>query len=157
MTDSDLNQSSNRIVQFPPKKGNKRRSYRPSKTRPSQTTECQPEPFLCSFLVCTCVTNNCCNNHYTCMQIVKLLYILATSGLSFLLCLAHFSHPALIDWQILSIALVFLSPMVVYKIDRRQTYHKKHDLFQVLHNTAECLKGESTEDGCDKVHCNAGD
>ena len=135
MTDSDLNQSSNRIVQFPPKKGNKRRSYRPTKMWLSQTTECQPEPFLCSFLVCTCVTNNCCNNHYTCMQIVKLLYILATSGLGFLLCLAHFSRPAFM--QILSIAFVFLSPMVVYKIDRRQTYHKK---FQVLHNTCRMLE-----------------
>ena len=35
--------------------------------------------------------------------------------------------------EFLSLALFFCLPKVVYKIDQRQTYHKKHNLCLVLH------------------------
>ena len=55
-------------------------------------------------------------------------------SLSLVLCLAHFSRPVLAGLANFFLSLLFFClPTVVYKIVQRQTYHKKHDLCQVLH------------------------
>ena len=61
-------------------------------------------------------------------------------------------------WQISFTCTCFSVPqrLCSYKIDQRQTHHKKHGLCQVLHESAKCLRGENIEDGCDQVHCNTG-
>ena len=94
-----------------------------------------------------------------CIPISVTLYLLLVESvlLPFLLYLVKFSRPFLVckvDFflslfpalpgalllpslcrlgEFLSLALFFCLPKVVYKIDQRQTYHKKHNLCLVLH------------------------
>ena len=79
-------------------------------------------------------------------------------ALSLLLCMAHFSRPVLVGLaNFFLLHLFFCPPMIVDKIDQRQTYHKKHKLCQVLHKSSKCLRGKNIEDGWEQiVHCNRG-
>ena len=64
------------------------------------------------------------------------LFVSRQTAFSFLLCLAHFFCPVLVGLANFFLSLLFFclpTVVYVYKIAQRQTYHKKHNLCQVLH------------------------